>query len=175
MLDDDRGVGDDAGHQGLAVRKLDVLPHSPFVLVTRIGGLERIESSADRHDQIGEVLQLHVAGARPHIDAIAGVMAHALRRDVAQRVVQHLDAPTRPISCRVDALVGREHVVHGEARIVDLELKPRCGEDMLVVGLVVPVLHQPGAARRRYRRHEDIDGVAPGQCRRQIVEILLQR
>src|SRR5256885_15293395 len=42
MLDDVRGVADDAGHQRLAAWQLDLLPDAPFVLVARVGALDEI-------------------------------------------------------------------------------------------------------------------------------------
>ena len=76
-----RGMRDAARHQHFAFRQPDVLPDPPFVLVARIGHLEGIAAGPDGHDDVGEVLHLHVVDARTHVDAVAGMVPHALRRE----------------------------------------------------------------------------------------------
>ena len=44
MFDSGGVVGHDAGNQDLARRQLDLFPDTPFVLVTHIGGLDRIRA-----------------------------------------------------------------------------------------------------------------------------------
>ena len=92
------------GMSELAVRQLDVFPHLPFVLVARVRGLERIGSGPDLQDDVDDVLELHVVDARPHIDAVAGVVADLFGRDVAQRMIERLDATLLPI-CEYSASV----------------------------------------------------------------------
>ena len=112
-------------------RQLGVGPDLPLVLVARIGGLERVIVGADLQHDVDQVLELDVVRARPHVDAVAGVMPDALGRQVAQDVVQHLDIVVRPAPHVLDAHVGLEHVVHGEMRIVDLQHEARI-DDRLV-------------------------------------------
>ena len=47
---------DDAGDQDLARRQLDGLPKLPFVLVARIGRLERIGAGTDPQDHVDDSL-----------------------------------------------------------------------------------------------------------------------
>src|SRR6516164_11517587 len=87
MFDDDGRVSDTAWDQHFSLRKLHILPHAPLVLMTGIRHLEGVRAGADGHDQVGKMLHLHVARPRSDIDAIAGMMANPLWRDVAERVV----------------------------------------------------------------------------------------
>ena len=47
VLDDVGSVTDYPGNQNLSWRQLNLLPHAPLVLVTRIGGFNQIGSGAD--------------------------------------------------------------------------------------------------------------------------------
>ena len=129
------------------------------MLVAWVRHFERIEARPNGHDDIGEMLHLHVARAWTHVDAVTGVMAHALGRDIAQRVIENFDAAPGPGARLLYVLVGVEHVMHGKAGIVDLHLEAsrddglvflahrlRYRQDMLLVALVVAVLHESGAA-----------------------------
>ena len=188
MFDDDGSMGDAAWQQHAPRGQLHMFPHAPFVLVARVGHFEGIILRLDLHDEVGEVLHLHVAGARAHVDAVAGVVAHAVFGDVAQGVVERLDALGRPGAGLRDALLGRQHVVHGQARIVDLHAEARLHDglvfmaqrfghrlDMLILGLVELVLHQARAARRRDRGHEDVDGIDAHQSGLEMGEVRFQR
>ena len=79
MLDQHRGVGDDARDQHRVFRELRFLPHFPFVLVPRIGSLEGKRAGADLHQNVDDVLGLEVMHPRAEIDAIAGVIADLSR------------------------------------------------------------------------------------------------
>ena len=81
VLDQVGGVADHAGHQHLAVRQLDVLPHLPFVLVAHVGRLERIALRLDLQHQVDDVLERQVVGVRPVPAAPAQVIAHAVLRN----------------------------------------------------------------------------------------------
>ena len=49
-------------------------------------------ASIDLQHDVDDVLQGHVVDAGTDIDAVAGVKAHFVRRDIPQGVVQHLHA-----------------------------------------------------------------------------------
>ena len=125
MLDDIRGMRDDAGDDRFAFGQFHLGPHFPFMLVARVGGLERVGACIDPQHDIDQMLQLHVVHARSDIDAVAGVIPDAVRRQPAQRMVQHLDASCRPFPARLDARLGMHDVVGGEERVVDLQHEPR--------------------------------------------------
>ena len=57
VLDEVGRMADDAGHQHLTRRQFGVLPHSPLVFVTHIGGLEGIGLRLYFEDQIDDVLE----------------------------------------------------------------------------------------------------------------------
>src|SRR5262249_13735030 len=107
--------------------------------------------------------------ARPHVDAVAGVEAHALGRDAAQRVIDRLDASSRPRPAFLHAEAGIHHVVRHQARVVDLEhearvddcsvlLVERVGQGLLVllVGLVEAVGQRGEDVGRRDGRQEHL-------------------
>ena len=114
-------------------------------------------------------------------------MADLVRRNVAQRVIENLDAVARPFARILRRLVRRHHVMHRQPRIVDLHrearrddafvfLAQRFGdrEQMLLLALVEFVLHRAGAARRRHRRNEGADRIAAFQRGFEIGDVLGQ-
>ena len=58
-------VADHARDDKLALRQLQVLPDSPFVLVADIAGLERIGTGVDGQHDIDDVAHRDVGGVRP--------------------------------------------------------------------------------------------------------------
>src|SRR5262245_65845947 len=72
------------GDERFARRQFGALPHRPFVLVTRIRGLEGIGAGADFQDEVHDVLELQIMHARPHVDAVAGVMPNFFRRKIGR-------------------------------------------------------------------------------------------
>src|SRR5262249_21225088 len=96
MLDDVGGVADDAGYQLFPRRQLHALPYAPFVLGARVRALDEIGAGIDLQDQVDDILQRHIAGMRAGPAAPAHVIAHALRRDAGERLVQHLDVHLDP-------------------------------------------------------------------------------
>ena len=162
-------VADDAGDQDHPGRWLELLEDVVLVLVAGVGRLERERPRLDPKEHVDDVLQRHVVHARAHVDAVAGVEAHALGRDAAQRVIDRLDAPGRPRPAFRHAQAGTHHVVGHQARVVDLEheasvddrpvlLVERVGQGLLVL-LVSPVeaVGQRGEdVGRRDGRHEHL-------------------
>ncbi len=125
MLDDIGGVTDHARDQDFSGRKLHALPHSPLMGVARIGGLEGIMADAHLKHEIDDVLERHVEGMRAVPAAPADVIARALFRDAAQRVVERIDAQLRPAP--ILGVGHRRHhaLVHiGQEGVVDLDVKP---------------------------------------------------
>jgi hypothetical protein len=66
------------------------------------------------------VLELQIVDARAHIDSVTGVVAHFLRRDVAQRVVERLDAELRPFPEFFESEIRYLDPVGDEMRVIDL-------------------------------------------------------
>ena len=91
MLDDIAGMRDHAGHDRRAVRQLGGFPDMVFVFVARIRGLEGEYARVHLEHVIDDVRQRRLVDARAFVDAVAGVEAHLLGRDAAQRVVDALD------------------------------------------------------------------------------------
>ena len=96
MLDDIGGVTDHARDQDFSGRELHAFPHPPLMRVTRIGGFERVMADAHLKDEIDDVLERHVEGVRAVPAAPADVIARALFRDTAQRVVERIDRAAGP-------------------------------------------------------------------------------
>src|ERR1700722_17897510 len=120
MLDQNRRMGDDAGDQNLVLGQIDMAPYLPFVLVTRISSFERISAGADLENDVDDILELHVIGARAHIDRIAGVETNLLLRDTAERPIEGFDAQLRPFAAVLERHGGVDDVLRDQARIVDL-------------------------------------------------------
>src|SRR5437899_3084270 len=60
MLDEVGCVGDDARHEHLTLRQLDLLPDVVLMLVPNVGSFDRILHSVDLEHQIGNVFDLDV-------------------------------------------------------------------------------------------------------------------
>ena len=91
MLHVVRGRVEHSRHEHHVVGQLRVAPDGPFVLVTRIGGLEHERTGLrllhDRHDPF----ERNVVVVRPLVVAPADVHAHLCGRNVGERVVERLD------------------------------------------------------------------------------------
>ncbi len=182
MFHDVDRVRDDAGHDRLALGQLDAFEHVVIVLVARIGGLEGIDAGIDAQHVLGDVAQLRLEHARAVIDAVAGVEAHLLGRDAAQRVVDAFDEDVglALLLLGVERVVA-EHV--GEERIVDLEVEAGLDDgeifgahrlahrvEEFLVGFEVLV---EADAARRGRGHEGADAFRRVHRLAQIGEIAL--
>ena len=91
------GVADHARYEDLPLGELDLLEDMIFVLVPRIRRFERIGAGVDLQNDVDDVLQVHFMDARTDIDAVAGMEADLLRRDAADRIIDHFDARRRPL------------------------------------------------------------------------------
>ena len=110
--------------QHLVVGNLGALPLLPLVLVARVRCLERIGARVHLENDVDDVLELHVMDARPHVDAVAGVEANAVRRNALQRRVERLDAHLGPLAALGDAQLRPHDVIGDQERIVDLQQEP---------------------------------------------------
>jgi hypothetical protein len=135
---------------GISTLSLDAAPHLPLVLVPRIRCLEGIRAGRDLENNVDDVLELDIIGARAHVDAIAGVEADAILRQPAQGVIERLDPHLGPFAiiserhARVDDVLGHEPGIvdlQYEAGIDDgfvfLAQRIGQGEDILLVRLVM--------------------------------------
>src|SRR4051812_23861513 len=64
MLDDVGGVADHAGNQHRILRQLELFPQSPFMLVPRIGELDRVSARAYLQHEVGDILERDVRHVR---------------------------------------------------------------------------------------------------------------
>ena len=137
------------------------------MLVARVGGLERIGAGIDAQHDVRDVLEFELVHARADIDAIAGVIAHALGRNAAQCMVQQLDRGIRPAAALGDVELGMRRIVARQLRIIDLQdeagidnclvfLVERVGHcySELLVRLIELVPVPAGELGRRHRRHK---------------------
>src|SRR5207247_11204874 len=91
-----RRVRNDTGDNRLALRQPHRLPDVVLVLVTWVGRLERVGAGVDLEEDVDDVLERHVVYTRANVDAVAGVEAHAVRRNIAERQVDERHALLRP-------------------------------------------------------------------------------
>src|SRR5215469_9959558 len=80
VLDQVRGVRDDAGNQDLAVRQLDVLPQVVLVLVPRVGRFNQVGTGLDLEHDVHDVRERDVVGVRAVPAAPAQVVSDAVLR-----------------------------------------------------------------------------------------------
>src|SRR5699024_8472711 len=83
VLDDVRGMGDDAGDDVFALGQLLLLPYPPFVFVADVGGFEGDAGGIDRQDLIDDLGEREVGHVRSVPGAPAGVDADLGRVDAA--------------------------------------------------------------------------------------------
>src|SRR5881397_1336106 len=134
VLDEVAGVADHAGDEDLAARQLDVFPHAPLVLVAWVGRFERVGLRAHRQDQVDEVAQREIVLVRTVVTAPADVKADALGRNVAQRVVERLDAQRRELPVLRDGHRRVDLPGVGKVGVVYLEDEARA-DDRVVLDL----------------------------------------
>src|SRR5262245_63630806 len=96
MLYDVRGMADNAGDEGASLWKLDLLPHSPLVLMPRVRPFDGIGADVDAKQQVYELLERQVRGVRGVPATPTDVIAGQVFRNAAQRVIERLDAHRRP-------------------------------------------------------------------------------
>ena len=121
VLDQRDTMRHDAGQQHLALGQLDVLPDRPFMIVPRVRRLEGIGGRLDLQHQVDVVLELEIGGARRDVRAVAGVEAHAILGNAAQRVVEDLDPQGDEPPAFLHADAGRAIPVGHELWVVDLQ------------------------------------------------------
>ena len=122
MLDEVRGGIDHARDDDLAVGQLHVLPHFPFVAVAgvRAGKRQRLRPSFE--NDVDDVLQRHVLVVGTLGRGPANVHAHALGRDVSDRVVERLDESGDHLAEFFQAQMGKHHVAaERQVRTVELQ------------------------------------------------------
>src|SRR5271169_487157 len=178
-------MGDDARNEDFAGRQLDLFPHRILMLVPRVGALDEKSLRPDLEHDVGDALEFEIIGVRAVPAAPAQMIAHAIFRDVAQRMIERLDPHLAPPAERIephghaDAIPQRR-----QPGIVDLQDKAGTGdrlvfdphrlgdgEDILFVILVVAIAAVDFEARRRGRCQKDIVGPGSGDG---DVDLLLQ-
>ena len=136
MLDEvGRGV-EHTGDDHLVVRQAHLAEHHPLVLVTRVGAFEGERLRARLEDDAEDLAERDVTVVRALVVAPAEMQAHAVGRDVAQRVIQRLHVRRGDLhELRVADVRKREVPAHRQVRTVDLE------HDARAVDRVVLLLH----------------------------------
>ncbi len=166
------GVGDHARNEDLAGGELHLLPHRDLVLVARIGALDQEGLRLHLQQEIDDVVELEIVGMRAVPASPAEMVAHAVFRDVAQSVVERLDAHLAVGAERLEPHSNADAIPQrGQPRIVDLQdqaggddglvFDPHRlgeGEHILFVALVIAVVPIDLEAPRRRRREEHVLG-----------------
>ena len=149
----------------LPCRKLHVVPDDELVFVARIRRLEKIGLRAHGQHDVHHVAHLDVVRVRAVPAAPAQVVAHAVLRNVAKRMIEGVDAKQRALPERRQAHLQADAIPQGrQPRVVDLQDEAgrrdhlvfdtqgfREGEDELFlrrVVLVAPVGLEAGRRRR---------------------------
>ncbi len=171
MLDVVVGVSDQARDEDLVVGQLDVLPDPVLVHVARVGDLERVGAGVDAQHVRHRVAQGDVGETRAVVEAVAGVVTHAIGRDVAQRVVHGVDVGVGGLVALLDR-AGRIRQGVDQPRVVDLQheagvddaevlLAHRLGDgaEVFLVAVVVRVATEPARARRRHEHLGDVEAL----------------
>ena len=111
------GVTDDARDQCLALRQLHLLPHLPFVRVTRIGAFDHVGPDLHLEDEVDDVLERHVGGVRSGPASPTDVIPHAIGGQPFDRLIEHLHVQGQPFAVIGEAC-RRHHaiVAHGGTR-----------------------------------------------------------
>src|SRR5215475_2461185 len=91
MLDQVGRMGDNAGDEDRSFRRLDVLPHGPFMLMAYVRRFEKIGTGLDLEKKRLDVLDGDVGAMRSMPAAPAYMVADASTRNVCQRVVGCFD------------------------------------------------------------------------------------
>src|SRR6202050_758966 len=92
MFDHVGRMGDEAGNENLSFRQLHLFPYRNLVLVAHIGGFDQIRLRPDLEHKGDDVTEFKIEGVWAVPAPPAQVIAHAVFRNVAERVVERLDA-----------------------------------------------------------------------------------
>jgi hypothetical protein len=121
MLDQIGRIRNDPRDQHLSFRQFDCFPDTPFMVVPRIAGFERIVAGLHAEHDVDNVLLFHIVKPRANIDAVASAVADPFGRNAAQREVQHLDAGAGPFAALGEIDFGVECPMVHQLRIIDLQ------------------------------------------------------
>ena len=152
------------------------------------GMIDLPSGSVDVEHDVEHVLHLHVVDPGPHVDAVAGVIAHPVFGDSRQRVVDRLDLAFGPGAAVGDAELRILDVVVDQMGIVDLEQESGVddgavfhihgigdGVEEFLIRSVMLVQLVAGDVAGRDRRHEGLFGAGRIHRRPQIGEIAFQQ
>src|SRR3954467_3134728 len=106
MLDDVGGVTDHAGNQRRILRQLELFPQSPFMLVARIGELDRVSAGAYLQHEVGDILERDVGRVRAGPTSPADMVPDLVARQSLDGMVDDLDLPPPPTAVLPPALLG---------------------------------------------------------------------
>src|SRR5580704_7701810 len=91
MLDHVGRVADHAGNKHPALRQLGVFPHTPLVLVPRVGAFNDIGADLHTKDEIDNILERHVGRMRARPAPPTDMIADAVGGQPGDGLVEHLD------------------------------------------------------------------------------------
>src|SRR5262245_48047757 len=114
------------GMMDLAVGQLHVLPHLPFVAVAGVRAAKRQRLRPSFEHDVDDVLQRHVLVVGTLGRGPANVHAHALGRDLSDRVVERLDVGGDHLAEFFEAQMGEYHVA-AERQVGTVELQHQAG------------------------------------------------
>ena len=110
VLHDVGVVRDDAGDKNLALGQFHIAPDFPFVLVARVGGLERVSARRNLQHQVDHVLERQVVRVRAVPTAPADVIAHPVFGKPFQRLIQSVHPHLGEFAVIRDGRVRHDHV-----------------------------------------------------------------
>src|SRR5215467_3887659 len=92
VLDEIGGVADNAGDEDLSGGQPDIAPDLVFMFVTDIAGFDQVRLRINPEHDIDDIAQGNIGCVGTVPAAPADVIAHPVRRDALQRVIQYFDA-----------------------------------------------------------------------------------
>src|ERR1035438_4685607 len=114
-----------------------------------ISGFDGVGSGAYLHDQIGDVFECRIRKMRNMPTSEAHVIADAVLRNAAERVIERIHSELRPLTIALGTLLDKMIVHVGEHGVVYLEEQARVvnlkiflaqsfgqGKDVILVGWI---------------------------------------
>ena len=92
MLDQVRCVAYDPGDKQLAIGQFRFFPDPPFMLVADVAGFNRVDACVNAEHQVDDVPQRNVGGVRAVPASPANVVADAILRQPAERMIDGINA-----------------------------------------------------------------------------------
>jgi hypothetical protein len=129
-----RRMRDYAGNQDFSFRQLDRFPQGVFVLVPRVGCFDQVSLRLHGEQNIHQVLQFQIVSVRTVPASPTEVIADPILGDVAQCIVQRLNAHLAPAFESLKADADSDAVPEGgQPRVVDLQDNARLDDGVVLL------------------------------------------